>query len=68
MSVINSEKFLRTLLPVPDKVVVIKITGKTFKEALENGVSEYPTFDGRWPCVSGVTFKFDPRMPKKERI
>ena len=28
--------------------------------ALENGVSQYPKLDGRFPCVSGLRFSFDP--------
>jgi 5'-nucleotidase len=44
------------------------MSGKTFKEALENGVSKWPGFDGRWPCVSGIKFKFDPERPAFDRI
>jgi len=35
---------------------------------LENGVSGYPKFEGRFPQVSGVRFKFDPRKPPGQRI
>ena len=51
-----------------DKIVVVKITGQTFKDALENSVSKYPSFDGRWACVSGVKFKFDPEKVPGNRI
>ena len=44
------------------------MSGTCFIEALENGVSMWPKFDGRWPCVSGIKFKFDPNRPIGQRI
>ena len=44
------------------------MSGTCFVEALENGVSMWPKFDGRWPCVSGIKFKFDPKRPIGQRI
>jgi 5'-nucleotidase len=37
-------------------------------EALENGVSMYPKLEGRFPCVAGVTFTFDPTLPPNARV
>lgn len=51
-----------------DKVVILKISGKIMKEILENGVSMWPKYDGRWVLTSGIKFKFDPEMPVGNRI
>lgn len=56
------------MLPIPDRILVIKVTGQTFKEALENAVSKWPGFDGRWACVSGASFKFNPENHAGKRI
>lgn len=56
------------MLPMPDPILVARIKGLTFKKALENGVSGWPNFDGKWPIMSGCTFSFDPDKPKGEKI
>ena len=35
---------------------------------MENGVSKWPKYDGRFPIVSGVKFKFDPSREPGDRI
>ena len=35
---------------------------------LENGVSQYPTLEGRFPQVAGVEFAFDPSKPPGSRV
>ena len=42
--------------------------GQQIIEALENGVSKYPTLEGRFPQVSGISFGFDPTKPPGQRI
>lgn len=42
--------------------------GKQIVEALENGVSQWPKLEGRFPQVSGCSFHFDPSRPAGERI
>ena len=37
-------------------------------KALENGVSQYPKLEGRFPQVSGVEFGFDPSKPPGQRV
>ena len=37
-------------------------------ESLENGVSQYPKLEGRFPCVSGVQFRFDPALEPMHRV
>ncbi|KAG1664928.1 hypothetical protein FOA52_004450 [Chlamydomonas sp. UWO 241] len=59
---------LLSVLPVADPMVVIAITGSQLLEALENGVSEYPKKEGRFPQVSGVRFSFDPSRPPDKRV
>ena len=56
------------LLPMVDNVVVMKLTGQTILEALENAVSQYPKLDGRWSAVSGITFSFHKDRPSFARI
>jgi hypothetical protein len=47
-----------------DKIFRVKM----LKIALENGVSMWPKYDGRFPLTSGVYFSFDPCREKGDRI
>ena len=51
-----------------DHVVTLKLPGKILKGILENAISNWPQFDGRWPMTSGLKFEFDPRRPAGDRI
>lgn len=51
-----------------DKLVKVRISGKLIMDVLENGVSLYPKYDGRFPCTSGFKFKFDPSKEAGSRI
>ena len=42
--------------------------GRIVIDAIENGLSKYPKYEGRFPCVSGLRFKFDPEKPAGKRI
>ena len=44
------------------------VVGQQIIDALENGVSRYPTLEGRFPQVSGIAFGFDPTKPPGQRI
>jgi 5'-nucleotidase len=44
------------------------MSGSDVVEALENGVSQYPKLEGRFPCVSGVSFEFVPNQPPGARV
>ena len=59
---------LVTLCPMADETVVIRVSGAQLLAALENGVSSYPKLEGRWPCVSGLRFAFDPSRPAGARV
>ncbi|RAR05390.1 5'-nucleotidase-like protein [Stemphylium lycopersici] len=54
--------------PFEDPVVVLKVTGKAIREALENGVSNYPALEGRFPQVSNISFEADYSQPPHQRI
>lgn len=57
-----------SMLPYPDGLVVVGLTGAQVVAALENGVSQHPKLDGRFPCVSGVRFAFDTTKEPGSRI
>lgn len=48
-------KDLVTILPMIDETTVLKVTGQQLLDALENGVSQYPKLEGRYPQVSVFT-------------
>ena len=51
-----------------DKIIKVRMSGELVLKVLENGVSMYPKYDGRWPLVSGISFKFDPNLEAGKRI
>lgn len=51
-----------------DETIVLRVSGAAVLAALENGVSQFPRLDGRWPCVSGLRFEFDPTRPPGSRV
>jgi len=61
-------KNLISILPFPDMVVKIRITGKQLKDTLETSVSRYPAQDGRFLQISGFNFGFNPEKPAGERV
>mmetsp|Transcript_566 Transcript_566/g.1039 ORF Transcript_566/g.1039 Transcript_566/m.1039 type:complete len:573 (+) Transcript_566:106-1824(+) len=56
------------LLPMADETTMIEVTAERLLLALENGVSQYPAMEGRFPCVDGVRFAFDPSKPSGSRV
>lgn len=42
--------------------------GRQLLSVLENGVSQYPKLEGRFPQVAGISFAFDPNQPPGSRI
>ena len=51
-----------------DPLVLIDVDGSQIHAALENGVSQWPKLEGRFPQVSGITFAFDPSEPPGHRV
>jgi 5'-nucleotidase len=60
-------KDLVNILPMPDALVVLGITGKQLMEALHNSVSQYPRLEGRFSQIAGFSFEFDPNK-EKDRV
>lgn len=59
---------LFNILGYIDPIAVLQATGSQIWKALENGVSQWPKLEGRFPQVSGCTFIFDPSKPPMQRI
>ncbi len=61
-----------SILPFNNPIVKIEITGKTLREALEHGVARSGTGEdgepGRFPQISGMSFKFDTSKPAGSRV
>jgi len=56
------------ILPFPNNVVELEVTGETLLAALENGVSRVEAGAGRFPQVSGITYTYDPTAESGDRI
>ena len=59
---------LAAVFPFGNYVVTMDVTGAQLLAMLENGVSLVPAEDGRFPQVSGLTFKYDPAQPAGSRV
>ncbi|PYH87630.1 Metallo-dependent phosphatase [Aspergillus ellipticus CBS 707.79] len=61
-------KDILNCFPFEDPVVLIRIKGKALLDALENGVSQLPAMEGRFPQVSNIAFSYNPSAPSGSRI
>lgn len=59
---------LTAVFPQGHYAVTMDVTGAQLLAALENGVSLIPAADGRFPQVSGMSFKFDSAQPAGSRV
>lgn len=59
---------LYNILGYIDPIAVLNASGEQIWKALENGVSQWPKLEGRFPQVSGCSFTFDPSKPPMQRI
>ena len=59
---------MNELLPMPDKVILMRVSGDIILSMLENSVSMWPAHDGRFACMSGLKFSFDPDYPAGSRV
>jgi 5'-nucleotidase len=59
-----------SILPFNNPIVKIEVTGKLLREILEHGVarSNEDSEPGRFPQVSGMSFKFDAAKPAGSRV
>ena len=67
---ILTKRDVLSILPFNNPVVKVEITGKTLREILEHGVarSAEDNEPGRFPQVSGLSFKFDTTKPAGNRV
>ena len=63
-----TKRDILSILPFGNVVISVKVSGKTLRAALENGVSQWERTKGRFPQVSGIQYVFDPNRPAGERI
>lgn len=56
------------ILPFPNTLVKLEVTGATLLAALEHGVSSIEQGHGRFPQVSGIRFRLDPTRPAGQRV
>jgi len=63
-----TRKDVLTELPFGNKTVKLRLTGAQLREALETGVSGYQDTAGRFPQVSGLSFRFDPARDAGSRV
>ena len=63
-----TKKQLAMVFPFGNYAVLMEVTGQQLLDALEHGVSLYPAEDGRFPQVSGMSFKFDPAQSAGSRV
>ena len=59
---------LVSLLPMPDPLVVLELSGLSVRQALENSVCMWPAREGRFLQLAGVKFEFDPEQPSGSRV
>jgi 2',3'-cyclic-nucleotide 2'-phosphodiesterase (5'-nucleotidase family) len=56
------------VLPFGNIVVTLTVNGAELKTMLENGVSQMPAANGRFPQVSGLCFTYDIALPAGSRV
>jgi 5'-nucleotidase/UDP-sugar diphosphatase len=61
-------KDIHSVLPFDNYIVAIGLTGRQIVEALEHGVSGLEENEGRFPQVSGLSFRYSPSEKKGRRI
>lgn len=61
-------KDIMNCFPFEDPVVLLRAKGQAIRDALENGVSQLPALEGRFPQVSNITYGYNPSAPAGSRI
>lgn len=61
-----TKKMVMDILPFPNTVTKLEISGETLLATLEQGATQYQ--DGGFPQVSGMAFTFDPSLAEGEQI
>jgi 5'-nucleotidase len=69
---ILTKRDVLSMLPFNNPIVKIEVSGKVLREALEHGVARSGKNEdnepGRFPQVSGMSFKFDTTRPAGSRV
>jgi len=55
-------------LPFGNRVVMLDISGRALKAAIENGLSQLPSASGRFPQISGLVVEADAKRPPGSRV
>src|ERR1044072_8051486 len=55
-------------LPFGNRVVLLELSGRDLRRAIENGLSRLPQPSGRFPQVSGMTVEFELAREPGSRI
>lgn len=63
-----TKRWVVDVLPFPNNVVELEVSGETLLAALENGVSRVEELAGRFPQVSGMRYAYNPDNPVGRRI
>lgn len=63
-----TRKDILTELPFGNVTVLIELKGSDLLAALEHGVSQVEQKGGRFPQVSGLSFRYDPSRPAGSRV
>jgi len=56
------------MLPMVDQIMVLRVPGHKLYKLLENSISSYPEYQGKFPSISGIEMVFDARKPIGARI
>ncbi|GGJ01229.1 multifunctional 2',3'-cyclic-nucleotide 2'-phosphodiesterase/5'-nucleotidase/3'-nucleotidase [Halobellus salinus] len=63
-----TDLLVRQILPFGNTTTELEVSGQTLHDALENGVSDVGSLEGRFPQVSGLAFAWDPEAEPGDRI
>ena len=61
-------KDIMNCFPFEDPVIVVRVTGRAIKAALENSIALVPALEGRYSQVSGIRFCYDTSLPPGSRV
>jgi 5'-nucleotidase len=67
-----TKRTVLSMLPFNNAIVKVEISGKVLKDVLEHGVARSGVGEdvepGRFPQVSGISFKYDTKLPSGSRV
>jgi len=63
-----TDLLIRQILPFGNTTIELEVDGQTLHDALENGVSQVESLEGRFPQVSGMEFAWNPEAEPGDRI